>query len=394
MPPTCLLQCNSSCLSPLLSGSVKGPSTENVKRHSTSTTSLVKNRATAFVVESTSNLEVPKAPRSKPEMLKPENIENAESNIQSSISAGLCQLIISRIRNGGDGPEVEIFSNVSEESYDYVLNVIGCDDNLVRKLKQLVATLPSPIHEAILVPLCTTMGITVNSFIIPDDFEVSLPIHMAHMVDAPTTADLPPSDESYHLGIPDMVLMFQTGNDILPFWPFEVSVSQTSEAAKHSLPTFEWGVERDLAKRGVQMKELTYSENGGFTLLSHTWCHPVTVTISTWIHPPGKPLNLKSRSSHYYATAVLCPNQDEGALKKSEHAQDEELLNSLKAVKKWTPPKEFLNWDTCRKELRPAAKQTGFDRYHSWHRNFLKRAADESEVVPSSSRMTKRGRVV
>ncbi|KAG1858779.1 hypothetical protein DFJ58DRAFT_840364 [Suillus subalutaceus] len=406
MPPTHLLQCNSSCVSPLLSGSVKGPSPENVKRHSTSTTSLVKNRATAFVVESTSNLEVPKVPQSKPEMLKPENIEMRNQTYRVLY--------------------LQIFSNVSEESYDYVLNVIGCDDNLVCKpsyiprLEQLVATLPSPIHEAILVPLRTAMGITVNSFIIPDDFKVSLPIHMACMVDAPATADLPPSDESYHLGIPDMVLTFQTGNDILPFWPFEVSISQTSEAAvtklqkfadrnenvlaathihiseaqKHSLPTFEWGVERDLAKRGVQMKELTYSENGGFASLSHTWCHPVTVTISTWIRPPGKPLNLKSRSSRYYVTAVLCPNQDEGALKKSEHAQDEELLDSLKAVKKWTPPKEFLNWDTCRKELWPAAKQTGFDWYRSWHRNFLKRAADESEVIPSSSRTTNRGRVM
>ncbi|KAG1763566.1 hypothetical protein EV702DRAFT_1051761 [Suillus placidus] len=203
---------------------------------------------------------VPKEPQSKPEipeLLNLENIENAESNIQSS---SLRQLIISRIQNGGDGPEVEV----------------------------------------VLVPLHTTMGITVNSFIILDDFEVSLPIHMMH------------------------------NTDILFFWLFEVSVSQTSEAAttklqnfadlnknilaathihifeaqKYMSLTFEWGVERDLAKRGVQMKELTYSENGGFTLLSHTWCHPVMVTISMWIHPPNKRLNLKSHSSRYYVTAM------------------------------------------------------------------------------------------
>jgi IS1 family transposase len=68
--------------------------------------------------------------------------------------------------------------------------------------------------------------------------------------------------------------------------------------------------------------------------------------------------------------------------------------DSLKVMKEWAPPKELLNLDSCRKELRAAAKQTGFDRYRSWHRNFLKRAADETEVVSRSSRTSKRGRVV
>ncbi|KAG2351342.1 hypothetical protein BDR07DRAFT_1386151 [Suillus spraguei] len=80
----------------------------NVRRHSAPTTSLVKSQATTFVVESTSNLEVPKEPQSipaAPELLHPKNIENAELNIQGS---SLCELIISRIWNGGDGPEVEV----------------------------------------------------------------------------------------------------------------------------------------------------------------------------------------------------------------------------------------------------------------------------------------------
>ncbi|KAG2067984.1 hypothetical protein BDR04DRAFT_1158486 [Suillus decipiens] len=134
MPPTCLVQCNSSCLSqpPILPG-FRGPPPGNVKKHSAPTTSLVKSGVTAFVVESTSNLEVPKEPQSipaVPELLHPKNIENAELNIQGS---SLCNLIISKIRNGGDGPEVEVFPNISEEEYDYILNAIGCDDNLVCK---------------------------------------------------------------------------------------------------------------------------------------------------------------------------------------------------------------------------------------------------------------------
>ncbi|KAG2357203.1 hypothetical protein BDR07DRAFT_1491005 [Suillus spraguei] len=253
-----------------------------------------------------------------PELLHQKNIENAELNIQGS---SLCELIISRIQNDGDGPKVEVFLNVTEEDYDYILNAIGCDDNLVHKpsyipnLKQLVATLPSPIHEAILVPLHTTMGIIVNSFTIPDNFDISVPIYMAQMIDAPATADLPRSDKNYCLGIPDMFLTLQMRNtDILPFWPFKVSVSQSSEAAiaklqkfgdqndnvlaithipiaeaqKHMLPTYEWAIEKGLNQRGVQMKELICSEDGGFSSLSHTWYHPVTVTISTWICPPDK----------------------------------------------------------------------------------------------------------
>lgn len=255
---------------------------------------------------------------------------------------GLRQLIIRRIRNGGDGPEVEVFSNVTEDDYVYVLDAIGCDDKLIRKpsyipsLHQIVATLPCPIHESILVPLRTAMGIIVESLAIPNDFEVSLPIHMGRMVDAPATAELPPQDETqgYHLGVPDLVLMFQTRDaDIHPYWPFEVSVSQTAEGAvtklqkfgnqnehvlaathiniaesrKHASPTYEWGVEKELDRRGVQMGELTRSEDGALASHSHTWYHPATVTITTWIRPPNRRLNLNSRHHAYYASAVRVP---------------------------------------------------------------------------------------
>ncbi|KAG2034078.1 hypothetical protein BDR03DRAFT_1013687 [Suillus americanus] len=169
---------------------------------------------------------------------------------------------------------------MSEDDYRYILNAIRSNDKLVHKpsyipsLQQLITTLPSPIHESIFVPLCTTMGIALNSFVISDDFDVLLCIHMAHMVDVPATADLPPDDdESYHLGIPDLVVALETHDaKIRPYWPFEVSVSQTSEGAlmklqtfsdwnehmlaathisvveakKHTSPSYEWGVEKQL----------------------------------------------------------------------------------------------------------------------------------------------------
>ncbi|KAG2062875.1 hypothetical protein BDR04DRAFT_1123642 [Suillus decipiens] len=225
------------------------------------------SEVTAFAVESTSNLEVPKKPQSipaVPELLHSKNIKNAELNIQGS------KLIITRIWNSGKRPEVEVFWNFSEEEYDYILNIIGCDNNLV----------------------C--------------------------------------NDQSYHLRIPNMLLMLQICNaDILPFWPFEISVTQSSEAAIAKLQRFgdqndnilavthihiteaqKHAVEKGLDKRGVQMRELMCSEDSGFASLSHTWCHPVTVTISTWICPPGGQLDLKSQNSRHHVTAILYPDHE------------------------------------------------------------------------------------
>lgn len=121
--------------------------------------------------------------------------------------------------------------------------------------------------------------------------------------------------------------------------------------------------------------------------------------------------NTNAKHSHY---EVLYPNQSEQALAKvqnmfqrtlervrdtvvdhleTEHTDDDTLLDSLQAMRDWSPPRELLDWNKCSKELRAAMKQTGFNRYRSWHRSFLKRVADESEVSGSRSGPSKRGRV-
>ncbi|KAG1827296.1 uncharacterized protein BJ212DRAFT_1474459 [Suillus subaureus] len=284
-------------------------------------------------MESASGLVVTNEPQSIPDSLKPENIKNGESKIQG---LGLCELIISRIWNGSDGPELEVFLNISEEDYMYVLDVIRSDCKVVHKLsytphlQKLIATLPSPIYEANLVPLCTAMGIVITSFTIPEDFEVFLPIHMVCMVDALTTSDLPPN-KRYQLGIPDLVLMLQTcDDDILPLWLFEVSISETSKSAieklqtygdqneniiaathisiiegqKHDSPMYEWGPEKELDQRGVQIKDLAHLED---------------VTITTWVHPHNKQLDLNICQYAYYATMVLYPYQDNQGLGKVEY---------------------------------------------------------------------------
>ncbi|KAG2367947.1 hypothetical protein BDR07DRAFT_1478536 [Suillus spraguei] len=333
MPPIRLLQCNSWQPQPKFFGSFRGPSPGNVK---SPPTIFMKGQTTTVTTEPVSSPTVTNEPQSTPGSLKPANIANVTSNVQGP---GLGGLIISRIQTGSDGPELEVFSNVSEEDYAYVLDAINSDCKVVRKpsynphLQELIVTLPSAIHEAVLVPLRTVMGTIVNSLTIPDEFNVSLPIHMTCMVDVPATADLPPK-ESYWLGIPDLVLMFRICDaDILPYWPFEVSVSETSKSAigrlqtygdrnenvlaathisiiesqSHIPPTYEWGMEKELHQRGVQIKDLTCSKNGGIASLSHMWFHLTTVTITMWVHPPNKCLNLKSRYLAYYATAIHHP---------------------------------------------------------------------------------------
>ncbi|KAG2108179.1 uncharacterized protein F5147DRAFT_652905 [Suillus discolor] len=337
---------------------IRHPGFQECQKHSTPTTSIAKNPASAVVLESASSSGVTNGPHSIPKLLKPGNIKDVESNTQDP---GLHQLIISRLRNGGDGPEVEVFSNISEEDYQYVLNAIGSDDKLVRKpsyipsLRQIIATTPSPIHEAILVPLLTAMGNVIDSFVIPDDFEVSLPIHMGHMLDAPATAELPSSDQKYRLRIPDLSLMFQTRDaDVCPYWPFEVSVSQTSEGAITQLQKFTDQNEHVLYPN--RDKEGLEKVQQMFQCTLERICEAVLVHLRT------------------------------------EHAHDDTLLNSLQVVQDWSPPNEVVDWKKCTTQLRPAVKQTGFERYRLWHHNFLKRMSDETEDAGAGPRK-KRGRV-
>ncbi|KAG2067319.1 hypothetical protein BDR04DRAFT_1120532 [Suillus decipiens] len=347
MPPIHLLQCNSWQPQPKISVSFRGPSPGNIRKDSTSIS--MKGWATPVATESVSSPTVTNEPHSIASSLKPANMA---SNIQGPVEFKTVVMDL----------KLRLIARLSYNPH----------------LQELAVTLPSPIHEVVLVPLPTALGIIIDSLTILNKFDISLPIHMALMVDAPATLDLP-ADESYWLGIPDLVVMFQTHDtDILPYWLFEVSVSETSKSAvvrlqtygdqnenvlaathisiiesqTHVSPMDEWGIEK--------IRDLTSSEDGRVMSLSHTWFHPTTVTITTWICPPNKRLNLKSHHASYYATVVLYPNQYNQGLQKvkhifkhtlenirdmvvrhlqTEHVHDQALPASLQAVKSWSPPK-------------------------------------------------------
>ncbi|KAG2353439.1 hypothetical protein BDR07DRAFT_1496239 [Suillus spraguei] len=149
MPPIRLLQCNNWQPQPKISGSFRGPSPGNVK---SPPTIFMKGRTTTVTTDPVSSPTVTNEPQSTPGSLKPANIANVTSNVKGP---GLRELIISRIQTGSDGPKLEVFLNVLEEDYVYVLDAIDSYCKVVRKpsynhhLQELIVTLPSAIHEAV-----------------------------------------------------------------------------------------------------------------------------------------------------------------------------------------------------------------------------------------------------
>ncbi|KAG2107502.1 uncharacterized protein F5147DRAFT_774335 [Suillus discolor] len=206
-------------------------------------------------------------------MLKPPVFESKDD---------LCQRIIAAIQKGGEGPKHEVFFNVSEQDYHYILNAIESDNNLIRKpsyipcLKKLSVNLPTPVHKSILAPLRTTMGNIISSLPLPPALHTALRMHMNTMVKK--GEDNEDDEDKRNLGIPDMLIQREMRDaEFHPLWPFEVLFSQSSELAeskiqlfadknphvegathfhiaeaeKHALPSDEWAIEQELDKKKV-----------------------------------------------------------------------------------------------------------------------------------------------
>ncbi|KAG2069711.1 hypothetical protein BDR04DRAFT_1156379 [Suillus decipiens] len=155
---------------------------------------------------------------------------------------------------------------------------------------------------------------------------------------------------------------------------------------------YEWGMEKELHQRGVQIKDLTCSKDGGVASLSHTWFHLTTVTITMWVLYPDQDNQGLQKVKCIFQHAL--ENVHDVVVKhlQTEHMCDQALLTSLQNVKNWSPPSNILNWNKCNNELQAAANQMGFDRCRSWHRNFLKHVANEEEEDTPSTGMSKRAK--
>ncbi|KAG1844252.1 hypothetical protein C8R48DRAFT_780310 [Suillus tomentosus] len=337
--------------------------------------------------------------------------------------------------------------DVSENDYHFILDAIQFDDHLACKLsyvphlQQLFINLPTPVHESILAPLHTTMGAIIQSIPLPSVLHTALHIHMNTMVEK--DEDNEDDEDKCNLGIPDMLVQRETQDaEFHPLWPFEISFSQSSEAAEakiqlfanknphieggthfhiaeaqtHKLPHDEWAIEQELDKKKVErIKQVDGSAGGdGISSCSHIWLQPLKVTITMWLRPPNGRLKTTNRRAQYYASAVLFPQQDTAGLQnvqrlfrrtlerirdstvrhlEVEHpsCRNDPLIALIKPLKQWTVPDTVVIWDACVDGLETAAKQTAYRRYHKWHESFLKRTIDEVEGA-EHVRANKRGR--
>ncbi|KAG1828578.1 hypothetical protein EV424DRAFT_1344810 [Suillus variegatus] len=182
------------------------------------------------------------------------------------------------------------------------------------------------------------------------------------------------------------------------------------------------------------------------TMFRHNWVSAVTVTVTTWLRRPTGQLNLNDHDNEFYQYAELTPNADTTGLANVQCLFQHTLLRirdttldhidqlaaedtaedsssdgsssdgsssdgsnsdesnsdepstavvdpSLLACRTWVPPALLFDWETLMPYLQSGLKQTGYDRYSSWHENLLKRKALEMENS-SGGGSTKRSRKV
>ncbi|KAG1902265.1 uncharacterized protein F5891DRAFT_1186847 [Suillus fuscotomentosus] len=391
-------------------GKEHSPDAGTFKQGSRPSASLLRSSKSCTSGESVSSLEpklrlLLKSKSPKPQALGPKD--------------DLCQCIIATIQKGSEGPKHEAFSDVSENDYHFILDAIQFDDHLARKLsyvphlQQLFVNLPTPVHESILAPLCTTMGAIIQSIPLPSVLHTALCVHMNIMVKK--DEDSEDDEDKCNLGIPDMLIQRETQDaEFHPLWPFEISFSQSSEAAEakiqlfanknphikggthfhiaeaqtHKLPCNEWAIEQELDKKKVgHIKQVDGSAGGDrISSCSHIWLQPLKVTITTWLQPPNGRLKTTNCRAQYYASAVLFPQQDAAGLQNVQHLfrctlerirdstvrhlevehpsrRNDPLMALIKPLKQWTVPDTVVVWDTCVDGLETAAKQTASRRY-------------------------------
>ncbi|KAG1740140.1 uncharacterized protein EDB91DRAFT_1082117 [Suillus paluster] len=259
-----------------------------------------------------------------------------------------CRQIIAFLREGqpeGTNTDCKTFSDVSIDDWDFIMEAITEDDNHQfnqYKLSysplsnQLVATLPTPIHENILKPFfIVQMNSTLRG-----EGEVG-------------------STEKA-LGIPDALVEFHNGDrGHLQLWGTEVVRLQTWDATiaklqcsvtcnrhmqavtlfdilenhRYSPPAESSRAFQKLSKKDkvtLYHKWLQKDDSPVFSLVTgftHTWVSPLTIVVTTWLHPDDGPFDLYDHDSRYFTTGMsflpslgvavsdhddmqLCPNMD------------------------------------------------------------------------------------
>ncbi|KAG1890683.1 uncharacterized protein F5891DRAFT_986836 [Suillus fuscotomentosus] len=390
--------------------------------------------------------------------------------------------IIAFLRGEGQAESTDAdyktFSDVSIDDCDLILEAIAEDDNhqfnrykisYSPSSKQLVATLPTPIHENLLKPLRDAIDSALASLDIEGlgNFIVQMNSTLRGLGEAGSTEK--------SLGTPDALLEFhdEDGGRV-QLWGTEVTFSQTRDAAiaklqrsvtlnphmravtlfdilenhRHSPPTESSDAFRKLSKKKKVVSYHKWLQKddspvfGPVTGFTHTWVSSLTVVVSTWLRPDDGPFDLYDHNPRYFATARLCPDTDITGLENLQHlfhrtfaslrdatisymeevmAEEESSVSSdnsdaedessvedksdiaevsseetddspdpFELVRAWVPPTSPIDWKAIMKQLRNAARQTGYTRYSTYHEKLIKRTAEEAEISPRASKRAKR----
>ncbi|KAG2353861.1 hypothetical protein BDR07DRAFT_1431584 [Suillus spraguei] len=248
------------------------------------------------------------------------------------------------------------------------------------------------------------------------------------------------------LGVPDMLMEYKDPDgDCIPLWATEVSVSQTKKSATKRLSDYMTDREDLLAVSLVDVKEVkkhagpqlgseatqTLEDRSSVSTFAewlscrvtdtdpivmkafgHTWQHPITATVSTWLRRPDGSFNMNDEDSDFHAIASLFPARDgledvEHVFRRTLERVRDYVISLIKTrsprdvdssafnpIRRWSPPASLINWDVLADEIIVGAKQTGYGRYATWHDRILKRKAEENEVTTGGSGSTKRTRTI
>ncbi|KAJ8595000.1 hypothetical protein M405DRAFT_857665 [Rhizopogon salebrosus TDB-379] len=372
--------------------------------------------------------------------------ESARTDAEAQV-ADLRSRIIAAIRACPDPdrekgclePDQE-FSGVSEDDFDALMEAVFEDDKLLRKpsyaphLERLTLVLPTQFHADIRTLMRSNLLRAVR-LLIAIGKEFDFKIYVFEM----STRMFTDNDHGYvNFGVPDLQLELEC-YDLepgFPLWCMEISFLQSSdevvdklkrfaahpdiialtlfdisEFVRYSPPkddsvTVEMLSEKDVL---LSFREWSRPQNhplvNGVSSFGHTWIHPLSVTITSWLRPREGTFDLDDYTPGVYASAQFSPSRDSDGLEslqrifrrtlgriqgalltsvKQQVAQDGLHVGSIKAVRDWTPPSELVNWDNLMKVLERSAARTGYARYRAWHTKFLERNASTPQNSPGA----------
>ncbi|KAG2105498.1 uncharacterized protein F5147DRAFT_805686 [Suillus discolor] len=351
--------------------------------------------------------------------------------------------IVAEIRGRRHGVhDSQSFSHVSINDYEYIAEAIASDDDQYNlsytpSSSQLVVILPSPIHENFLMPLCKSMDAVFASMGIAPEYGEFM-IQMNSTLNGCGTS----GSQAKPLGQPDILVEFHDKeSERLQLWGTEVSYSETREDVLFKLQDYVDGALNIVALTLFDIKENirhlppkesskmfdTLNEVELVTVFHHNWVSAVTVTVTTWLRRPAGQLDLNDHDNEFYQCAELTPNADTTSLANVQRLFQHTLLRiqdmtlnhidqlaaedaaeesssdksnsdksnsdesnsdepstavvdpSLLACRTWVPLALLFDWETVMPYLQRGLKQTGYDRYSSWHENLLKHKALEME---------------